>query len=194
MFIAAPGNVVHALDAATGDQIWEYRRELDDARRRAAQTRNLAIFDDLILLATVDAHVVALDVTTGHPRWDVAVGRPGSGFTFTSGPIIADGVVVAGLTGCSRYDEDTCYIVGLDARDGTERWRTSTIARPGERGDESLGNIPLTFRAGGDACRRPCAGHLQAPAAHPGTLTQATWASASSRRRMAMPVTNSTLA
>ena len=32
MFIANPGNVVQALDAATGDFIWEYRYEMDERR------------------------------------------------------------------------------------------------------------------------------------------------------------------
>ena len=43
MYLANPGNVVQALDAATGDFIWEYRREMDERRRTAAQMRSLAI-------------------------------------------------------------------------------------------------------------------------------------------------------
>ena len=40
------------------------------------------------------------------------------GYRFTSGPIVADGVIVAGLAGCGMYREETCYIVGLNARTG----------------------------------------------------------------------------
>ena len=34
---------------------------------------------------------------------------------------------------------------------GEERWRFSTIARPGEPGGDTWGDLPLRFRAGGDA-------------------------------------------
>ena len=151
MYIANPGNVVHALDARNGDLLWEHRREIDEGRRTAAQMRSLAIYGDLIILNTVDAHTVGLDARTGEVRWDVAVGAEGAGYRFTSGPIVADGVIVTGLTGCGRYRDDTCYIVGLDARTGRELWRTSTVARPGERGGDTWGDLPVMFRAGSDA-------------------------------------------
>ncbi len=152
MFLANPGNIVDALDARTGALHWEYRRPMDERRRASAQTRNLAIYQDVVVLATVDAHLVALDVRTGAVRWDANVGGDGrAGFTFTSGPIVADGVIVGGLTGCSRFDEETCYIVGVDGRSGTLLWKTSTVAAPGAPGGDTWGGLPLTFRAGGDA-------------------------------------------
>jgi alcohol dehydrogenase (cytochrome c) len=59
--------------------------------------------------------------------------------------------VIAGINGCSHYKEDVCFISGRDAATGKELWRTSTIARPGEPGGETWGDLPLHFRAGGDA-------------------------------------------
>ena len=151
LYLADPGNVVQALHADSGDFIWEYRREMEEARRPAAQMRSLAIYEDLIILNTVDAHVVGLDARTGEMRWETPVIPEEDGYGFSSGPVIADGVVVAGLRGCERFREDTCYIVGLDARTGQALWRTSTIARPGERGGDTWGDLPLLFRAGSDA-------------------------------------------
>ena len=151
MYIANPGNVVHALDARTGDLIWEYRHDMDERRRASAQLRSLAIYEDLIILNTVDAVTVALDARTGDVRWEATVGAEGAGYRFTSGPIVADGAIVTGMAGCGRFRDDTCYIVGLDARTGRELWRTSTVARPGERGGDTWGDLPLLFRAGGDA-------------------------------------------
>ena len=151
MYIANPGNVVQALDAGTGDFIWEYRREMDERLRPAAQMRSLAIYEDLIILNTVDAHVVGLDARTGEERWDTDVAPDQDGFGFSSGPVIADGTIVAGLRGCERFREDTCYIVGVDGGTGRLLWRTSTIARPGERGGDTWGDLPLLFRAGSDA-------------------------------------------
>ena len=152
MYIANPGNVVQALDARNGDFIWEYRPEMDARRRTAAQMRSLAIYEDLIILNTFNAHVVGLDARTGEVRWDTLAAPPGQeGYGFTSGPVVADGVIVAGLMGCDRFREDTCYIVGIDGRSGQVVWRTSTVAKPGERGGDTWGDLPLLLRAGGDA-------------------------------------------
>ena len=151
MYIANPGNVVQALDARTGDFLWEYRRDMEESRRPAAQMRSLAVYEDLVILNTVDAHVVGLDARTGVVRWDTPVIPEHDGYGFSSGPVIADGVIVTGLRGCERYRDDTCYIVGLDGQTGQVLWRTSTIARPGERGGDTWGDLPLMFRAGSDA-------------------------------------------
>ncbi len=150
MFIANPGNIVHALDARTGELLWEYRYEIDEQRRAAAQMRSLAIYQDLILLNTVDAHTVAIDARTGEERWNTPVGTA-PGYTFTSGPIVANGTIVTGLAGCGRFREETCYVVGLDGRTGRELWRTSTVALPGEPGGDTWGDLSVTFRAGSDA-------------------------------------------
>ncbi len=152
MYLANPGNVVDALDAGNGQLLWEYRRPMDERRRLSAQTRSLAILHDVVVLASADAHLVGLDARTGAVRWDTNVGgAANSGFSFTSGPVVADGVVVGGLTGCSKFDDETCYIVAVDGRTGRFLWKTSTIARPGQPGGDTWGDLPVTFRAGGDA-------------------------------------------
>ena len=73
------------------------------------------------------------------------------GYEYTAGPIVVRGKVIAGISGCGRYKDDVCFISGHDAATGKELWRTSTIARPGEPGGDSWGDLPLAFRAGGDA-------------------------------------------
>ena len=154
MYIANPGERVQALDAASGELLWEYRRPRTPTDAGTPppnlQHRNLAIYQDKIYLNTSDGHVVALDARTGDEVWDADVGGA-AGYEYTSGSIIADGKVVSGLTGCERYRDDTCYIVALDADTGRELWRTSTVARPGERGGDSWGDLPVMFRAGSDA-------------------------------------------
>ena len=154
MYIANPGERVQALDARTGELLWEYRRQRTPTDAGTPppnlQHRNLAIYQDRIYLNTSNGHVVALDARTGDEVWDADVGGA-AGFEYTSGSIIADGKVVSGLTGCERYRDDTCYIVALDAETGRELWRTSTVARPGERGGDSWGDLPVMFRAGSDA-------------------------------------------
>ncbi len=178
MYLPNPRGVIQALDAATGDLIWEYRPETvpvtapartgggeQSAIPRLAQSataagagdtgrgiqRNIAIYGDRIFGTTNEAHIVALDARTGKVVWDVAVADSKLGYEYTSGPIVVRGKVIAGMTGCTRYKEDVCFISGHDAATGKELWRTSTIARPGEPGGDSWGNLPLMFRAGSDA-------------------------------------------
>ena len=156
LFIANPGEVVQALDAATGDLIWEFDRGADAPGNSfggppaGRMTRNISMYDDKIYLNTADAHVVAIDARSGEEVWDSDINQ-GVGYQFSSGSIVADGKVVSGLTGCGRYREESCYIVGLDARTGEELWRTSTVALPGQRGGDTWGDLPPMFRAGSDS-------------------------------------------
>jgi alcohol dehydrogenase (cytochrome c) len=113
--------------------------------------RSLAIFGDRIFGTTGDAHIVALDARSGRLVWNTTVADAKLGYGYTSGPIVVRGKVIAGIGGCSRYKDDVCFITGHDAATGKELWRTSTIARPGEPGGETWGDLPLKFRAGSDA-------------------------------------------
>jgi alcohol dehydrogenase (cytochrome c) len=154
MYLPNPRGVIQALDAATGDLIWQYRpKSVPTAGGDAGRgtQRNVAIYGDRIFATTNDAHIIALDARNGSLVWDTKVADSTLGYGYTSGPIVVRGKVIAGMTGCSRYKDDVCFITGYDAATGKELWRTSTIARPGEPGGETWGNLPLTFRAGGDA-------------------------------------------
>ena len=150
MFLAHPGNVVQALDAATGDVIWVYRHRLpEDAR--AGATRTLALYGDKLFLATADANIVAIDARTGEEVWKTVKTDYTQGFRQNAGPVIANGVLVTGTNGCDRYTEQSCFITGHDPDTGEELWRTSTIALPGDPNDASWGDTPPYLRAGGDA-------------------------------------------
>ena len=156
MYLPNPRGVIQALDAATGDLIWEYRPEGAKSSEGAGGEgngvqRNIAIYGDKIFGTTNDAHIIALDARSGKLAWDRPVADSKLGYGYTSGPIVVRGKVIAGMTGCSRYKEDVCFISGHDAASGKELWRTSTVARPGEPGGDTWGDLPLAFRAGGDA-------------------------------------------
>ena len=198
MYVANPGEIVHALDAATGELLWEYRRDAPAPGESyggpppGRAHRNLAIYEDKIYLNSADAHVIALDARTGEVVWDNDVGK-GVGFQFSSGAIVADGKVVSGLTSCGRYRDDTCYIVALDAATGRELWRTSTIAKPGERGGDSWGDLPLMFRAGSDSWIPGSYDPITRTLFH-GTSQAKPWASAARGTDGDVLYTNSTLA
>ena len=153
MFLTSPGNIIQALDAATGDLLWEYRRQFPDHIRPGGfnQLRNVALYEDKVFLATRDASLVALDARTGKTVWDTQVADPRKGYASVAGPLVVEGLVVNGMNGCGRFFEDSCFITAHDADTGEEVWRTYTIARPGESGGDTWGDLPLHLRGGGDA-------------------------------------------
>ena len=110
------------------------------ARDRAVEPmRSIAIYGDKIFVNTADAHIVALNVKTGAVAWDHQVADNALGYEYTSGPIIAKGKVVAGMTGCTRYKEDVCFISAHDPETGRELWRTATVAQARRAGRRQLG-------------------------------------------------------
>lgn len=151
MFLVNPENVVQAVDGATGDVIWEYAYNFPPASKTlAGPTRNIAIYQDKLFMATYDAAIVALDARSGKQLWRSVKVDWSKGFTHTSGPIIAGGVVVSGLNGCERFKEEGCFVTGHDPDTGEELWRTSTIALPGDPNEFTWGSVPPNLRAGGD--------------------------------------------
>src|SRR5204863_7650640 len=80
MYLPNPRGVIQALDAATGDLIWQYRPQTQPSNltgdpARGTQ-RNLAILGDRIFATTNDAHVIAVDARTGKLIWDTKVADP----------------------------------------------------------------------------------------------------------------------
>jgi len=151
MYLTHPGNVIQALDAASGEVIWEYAYAYPpDAKTLGGPTRNIALYRDKLFLATYDAALVALDARTGEPLWRTVKADYREAYTHTSGPIIAGGVVVSGINGCERYKRGGCFVTGHDPDTGAELWRTSTIALPGDPNDASWAGLPPELRAGGD--------------------------------------------
>ena len=146
---------VQALNGATGDLIWEYRRDLpqtiiDQAGNNMAK-RNMAIYQDKLLIATSDAHLMALDVKTGKVIWDHATADWKQGWRYTAGPFVVDGMVLQGMTGCGNAEPGGCFITAHDMKTGEEKWRVWTIAHPGDPNTDSWNGVPLESRFGASA-------------------------------------------
>ena len=70
-------DILQALDAVTGELLWEYRRWLPSGMS-PSQKRSFALYGDYVYLPTSDAHLVALDVKTGTRRLGSGGRRHGS--------------------------------------------------------------------------------------------------------------------
>ena len=150
IFIQNSDHTIQALDAATGDLIWEYEYDLpDDAR--VSGVRSKAIYGDNLIIATRDAHLLAINAKTGQLVWDKQVANYVHGFGFSSGPIVANGVIVQGATGCSKAQPGGCFFTGHDPNTGAELWRVNTIARGDTPEGNSWNGVPLESRHGASA-------------------------------------------
>ena len=149
MYLAGIGPVVQALDASTGDLIWEHEVEVSTTGY-SGMSRNLAIYEDKLFLATPDARLIALDARTGERVWDTVIADHTEGFRNTSGPVVVGGTLVQGLSGCDRYTLESCFISGYSAETGERLWRFNTVARSDEPGGNTWANVPDYLRGGGD--------------------------------------------
>ncbi len=149
LYVTNYGNVVQALDGRTGDLIWEHEVG-SESGGYSGTSRNLAIYDDKVFLATSDARMVALDAATGDLVWTTPFGDNTQGHQSTSGPIVVDGKIVQGLNGCERFSRAGCFISGIDAGTGESLWTFNTVARSDEPGGNTWANLPDAIRGGGD--------------------------------------------
>jgi len=149
MYLNNTTNIVQALDAKTGELIWEHRVGPNTATGIAAM-RNMAIYQDKVFVATTDARLVALEAKTGKKVWDTPIADRSKGYANTAGPIVIKGVVINGLVGCDRFGNDGCWISGYDAATGKQLWKFNTIARTGQAGADTWGKLADNLRVGGE--------------------------------------------
>ena len=153
MFMPNPLDIIQAIDAETGDLIWEHQRERPDdlgdymIGTLTGTNRNIAISGELIIDTSMDDHIFALHAETGEVVWDTEIldyrVNPANQ---TSGPIIAGGKVFSGRSCDPRGGPNGCVITAHDAATGEELWRRRLIPAPGEPGDETWGDVPFEER------------------------------------------------
>ena len=142
MYLTQRPNDVVALDARTGRVFWIYRYATPSDHRACcgANNRGVAVLGDRVFMATLDAHVVALDAATGALLWDVEVADKDLAYAFTLAPLAIGDKVVVGSTGGDQGIRG--FIAALDAATGEEVWRFHTIPGPGEPGHETWEPCP----------------------------------------------------
>jgi len=148
MFVAGAGDRVQALDARTGDLLWQYTRRLPQGVG-GGYKRGIALYGNRLYIGTPDTHVIALDARTGMVVWDQQIGNPAVREGIAGGPLVAKGKVMVGTTGTGvGAVPGGPQIVALDADTGRVAWRVHTIAQPGEPGGDSWNGVPVDRRSG----------------------------------------------
>jgi alcohol dehydrogenase (cytochrome c) len=126
-----------ALDARTGRAIWRYQRNLPEKLQPCCGmvNRGFAVLGERLFMATLDAHVIALDTKTGHLLWDVISADYHKAYTFTVAPLAVKNEVIVGISG-GEYGIRG-FIDAYDAATGRRLWRFETVPSPGQPGYET---------------------------------------------------------
>jgi len=130
------GKWTFAIDVETGSQIWRTPVRLEPGVQRSAFHRGAAtIYHGKVFRVTIDNHVLALDMKTGEELWNQKFADLKDGFYATGGPIVANGVLISGISGGEFTTRG--FLIGWDPDTGKKLWTRYTIPAPGEPGSET---------------------------------------------------------
>jgi len=135
MYIVTGNDDVFALNAKTGEFLWERWSGIDQKITSVCcgwVNRGLAMGEGMLFLGQFDANVVALDIKTGKEVWRTPIEVWQDGYGITSAPLYYDGIVYSGITG-GEYGVRG-RLTALDAKTGKVLWRWYTLPGPGEVG------------------------------------------------------------
>lgn len=137
MYITTSYNRLMALDAKTGEFLWRYDVQLPSDLRLCCgpANRGVAIGGDLVIMATLDAHLIAFNRMTGKVAWDVVVADYKDGYSATSAPLIVGDLVYTGLAGGEFGARG--FVDAYDLTTGKRVWRINTVPSAGEPGVET---------------------------------------------------------
>src|SRR6267142_533429 len=138
MYVVTGNDDVFALNAKTGEIIWEYWSGIDQTISTVCcgwANRGLAMGEGQIYLGQLDANVVALDMKTGKVAWKTPIEKWQNGYGITSAPLYYDGMIYRGITGGEFGVRGR--LTALNAKTGEIMWRWFTLPGPGAKGSET---------------------------------------------------------
>ena len=137
MYVSSSNNRLFALNAATGELYWRYDHPLPDDLRLCCGivNRGVAITGNTVIMATLDAKMVAFDRLTGEVLWETTLAPYADGFSATSMPMIVKDMAIIGIAG-GEYGVRG-FFDAYDVATGELRWRHYTVPEEGEPGVET---------------------------------------------------------
>lgn len=138
MYLTEAPSSVTALDARTGNLLWHWKPDISEEVLNIGFpriNRGVALLDDSVFVATLDARLFALDATSGAVRWETKVADNAVGFSLTLAPLALDGKIIVGVSGAEAGVRG--FVDAYDSDTGEQLWRSFTIPEPGEPGSET---------------------------------------------------------
>jgi alcohol dehydrogenase (cytochrome c) len=149
IFTVADAGHVLALDAKSGDKLWEYTRPVPTGLplEYGLANRGLAIYGGTLFLGGIDGYLVAINANDGKVIWQTLVASPADGYSITAAPLVVNHSVIVGISGGEFGIRG--FLSAYDVSTGRQQWKFDTIPGPGEVGHESWENE--AWRTGGGA-------------------------------------------
>ena len=151
LLFAADAEATVAIDLANGRQIWRVPVDFDPATPRVVccgvSNKGPAVYNGKVFRGTLDAYLVALDQKTGKQVWKEKVAEWKEGFSITGAPLVANGVLISGMSGAEFGVRG--FLDGYDPDTGKRLWRLYTIPAPGEKASETWPKDDSWQRGGG---------------------------------------------
>jgi quinohemoprotein ethanol dehydrogenase len=138
MYISTGNDDVFALDAKTGQILWEHWSGIGQQISTVCcgwLNRGLAMGEGMLFIGQLDANMVALDIKTGKEVWRTPVEDWHNGYGITNAPLYFDGIVYSGITGGEYGIRGR--LTALDAKTGKILWRAYTLPAAGEPGGDT---------------------------------------------------------
>jgi alcohol dehydrogenase (cytochrome c) len=137
MYLTGADGYVWAIDAVTGQALWEYHHALpfDVALCCGNVNRGVAVARGKLFFVTANGHLIALNAATGQPLWDQLFLDVRAGESATLAPLVIKDKVLVGSSGAEYGVRG--HIDSFDAETGGHVWRFYPVPKPGERGAES---------------------------------------------------------
>jgi alcohol dehydrogenase (cytochrome c) len=130
-------NNAWAIDARTGKQVWRYQRRLPEDFKVCCGpvNRGFAVLGDRLFMTTLDAQLIALDIKSGKPIWEVPLADYKIGYASTVAPLVVKDKLIVGMAGGEFASRG--FLDAYDPQDGRRLWRFYTIPSPGEPGGDT---------------------------------------------------------
>jgi PQQ-dependent dehydrogenase (methanol/ethanol family) len=129
MFATGSWSRVYALDARSGELLWEYDPHVPPEWAVHAccdvVNRGVALWQGAVFVGTLDGRLISLDAATGAVNWTVQTTDRGQPYTITGAPRVVKGRVIIG-NGGGEYGVRG-YVSAYDAVSGEMNWRFYTV-------------------------------------------------------------------
>jgi alcohol dehydrogenase (cytochrome c) len=90
IYITGSYSRLYAIDAKTGQKLWQYEARLPEGILPCCDVinRGPAIYKDLVYFGTLDAQIVALDRKTGKVKWKKEIDDFHGGYSYSAAPLV----------------------------------------------------------------------------------------------------------
>lgn len=152
MYCSGWDGLLWAIDAKTGNLLWQYKHAIpfDVSLCCGNVNRGVAVGHGKVFMATLNAHVVAIDAETGKKVWDTVHGDVRAGESATVAPLLVKDMVIVGSSGGEFGSRG--HLDAYNVETGERVWRCYMIPKPGEPGSETWAEGGEAWQRGGGNC------------------------------------------